>query len=173
MQLIECTAEDYGDEIRDILNDAIIHTTAIYDYHPRTSEDMAEWFRAKQAGGFPVLGAVDENGALLGFATYGTFRNWAAYKYTVEHSIHVRKAARGQGIGRALLERLIEVATQQDLHVIIGAVDADNEASLALHRSLGFTESGTLQQAGFKFGEWRDLTFVQRLLETPAAPVDG
>lgn len=173
MQLIECTAEEHSDEIQAILNDAIVHTTAIYDYHPRSAEDMAEWFRAKDEGPFPVLGAVDEAGDLLGFATYGTFRNWAAYQYSVEHSIHVKTASRGQGIGRALMERLIEAAKKQDLHVMIGAIDTQNTASLALHRSLGFTEAGTLRHAGFKFGEWRDLVFVQRILETPVCPVDG
>jgi len=173
MQLIECTAEDYGDEIRDILNDAIIHTTAIYDYHPRTPEEMNKWFSVKQEGNFPVLGAVDESGMLLGFATYGMFRNWAAYKYSVEHSIHVRKASRGQGIGRELMESLIEAAKKQGLHVLVGVIDADNAVSLALHRALGFTDAGTIRQAGYKFGQRRDLIFLQLLLETPAAPVDG
>ncbi len=173
MQLIECTAEDHAGEIREILNDAIVHTTAIYDYHPRTPEDMVEWFRAKEEGEFPVLGAVDEAGDLLGFATYGVFRNWAAYKYSVEHSIHVRTAARGKGIGRALMERLIQKAVRQDLHVLVGAIDAGNAVSLALHRSFGFSDAGTIRHAGFKFGEWRDLVFMQLILETPTHPVDG
>lgn len=173
MQLIECTAEDHSEDIREILNDAIVHTTAIYDYLPRTPEDMAEWFRNKAEGRFPVLGTVDEDGTLLGFATYGTFRHWAAYKYTVEHSIHVRTASRGQGIARALMEQLIGAAKKQELHLLVGAIDAENAVSLALHRSLGFMDAGTIRQAGFKFGQWRDLVFMQLILETPEDPVDG
>ena len=81
---------------------------------------MIEWFRAKDARRFPVLGAVADDGTLLGFATYGTFRAWPAYKYTVEHSVYVHKDHRRKGIARALLTRLIAVAEEQDYHVMVG-----------------------------------------------------
>lgn len=173
LPFVACTHPAHSAEILAILNEAIATSTALYDYAPRAPESMAGWFRAKEAGGFPVLGAVDEGGRLQGFATYGTFRAWPAYKYTVEHSVYVHKDHRGQGLGRALLSRLIAAARGQDLHVMVAGIDVDNRASIALHESLGFVHAGTLRHAGFKFGRWLDLAFYQLLLETPQHPVDG
>jgi phosphinothricin acetyltransferase len=134
---------------------------------------MAPWFEAKRTGGFPVLGAVADDGRLLGFATYGTFRAWPAYKYTVEHSVYVHRDHRGQGVGLALMRRLIETAREQQLHVMVAGVDVTNAASIALHEKLGFRHAGTIEHAGFKFGRWLDLGFYQLLLDPPAHPVDG
>lgn len=172
MKFVPCTFESHAEEILEILNDAIVHSTALYDYDPRTMSDMEAWFQAKDAGGFPVIGAV-ENGTLLGFATYGTFRAYPAYKYTVEHSVYVHRDARGKGLGRVLMEQLIAAAEAQQLHVMVGAIDGANTGSIALHEKLGFTHSGTVKQAGFKFGRWLDLVFVQLTLKTPDHPVDG
>lgn len=173
MKLIDCTRAAQAAEILDIFNDAIVSSTALYDYQPRTAESMARWFDAKESGGFPVVGATDDHGALLGFASYGTFRAWPAYKYTVEHSIYVHRDHRGRGVGRSLLQALIERATMRQLHVLVGGVDVGNTASIRLHERLGFTHAGTIRQAGFKFGRWLDLAFYQRLLDTPHRPVDG
>ena len=134
---------------------------------------MPGWFAAKRAGGFPVLGVESDGGELLGFASYGSFRGWAAYKYTVEHSVYVHHEYRGGGIGRLLLAALVERARAQDLHLLVGGLDAANAASIALHRKLGFTAAGTIAQAGFKFGRWLDLAFYQLRLDTPQGPVDG
>jgi len=87
MRLVACSYAAQGPAILEILNDAIVTSTALYDYHPRAPESMFAWFAAKDAGRFPVIGAVDEAERLLGFATYGTFRAWPAYKYSVEHSV--------------------------------------------------------------------------------------
>jgi L-amino acid N-acyltransferase len=76
-------------------------------------------------------------------------------------------------VGRALLSAIIEAAQKQDYHVLVGGVDAANTASIRLHESLGFTHCGTVKQSGFKFGRWLDLAFYQRILATPATPVDG
>lgn len=173
MRFVNCTLEHHGAAILDILNDAIVSSTALYDYLPRTPDSMTGWFRTKDSGRFPVIGAVSEQGELMGFATYGTFRAWPAYKYSVEHSIYIHRAHRGQGHGLALLQRLVEAAIGQDYHVMIGGIDETNAASIALHQKLGFTHSGTIRHAGFKFGRWLDLAFYQRILHTPAAPVDG
>ena len=170
---IACTPEHHADAILAILNEAIVTSTALYDYQPRTAASMAAWFAAKAAGRYPVIGAVDEAGTLLGFASYGPFRAFPAYKYTVEHSIYVHREHRGRGLGRALLERLIEAARGQDVHVLVGVIDMANTGSIALHEQLGFRHAGTLQQAGFKFGRWLDVGFYQRILDTPGAPVDG
>ncbi len=173
MKFIACTPEAHAGAILDIFNEAIATSTALYDYQPRTLQSMQGWFQAKEAGGFPVIGAVDEGGTLLGFASYGTFRAWPAYKYSVEHSVYVHKDSRGQGLGPALMEQLILAARQQQLHVMIGAIDGANTASIALHEKLGFSHAGTVRQAGFKFGRWLDVAFYQLILETPAQPVDG
>ena len=173
MQLITCSHALHAAPILAILNEAIANSTALYDYRPRTLDSMRTWFQAKEAGGFPVIGLVDEDGALLGFASYGTFRAFPAYKYTVEHSVYVHHAHRGRGLGRQLLRALIEHARAQGLHVLVGGIDAANQGSIALHTRLGFTHCGTVRQAGFKFGRWLDLAFYQLVLDTPAQPVDG
>jgi L-amino acid N-acyltransferase len=173
MQLTPCNLERHGGAILEILNDAIAHSTALYDYQPRAAESMTLWFEAKQRGSFPVWGAVDDSGQLLGFASYGTFRAWPAYKYTVEHSVYVAAAARGKGIGRTLMRRLIQTAEEQQYHVLIGGIDASNAASIAFHEQLGFVHAGTIKQAGFKFGRWLDLAFYQLTLTTPLQPIDG
>jgi phosphinothricin acetyltransferase len=173
MQLITCSHALHAAPILAILNEAIANSTALYDYRPRTLDSMRTWFQAKEAGGFPVIGLVDEDGTLLGFASYGTFRAFPAYKYTVEHSVYVHHAHRGRGLGRQLLRALIEHARAQGLHVLVGGIDAANQGSIALHTRLGFTHCGTVRQAGFKFGRWLDLAFYQLVLDTPAQPVDG
>ncbi|HEY1725818.1 MAG TPA: GNAT family N-acetyltransferase [Steroidobacteraceae bacterium] len=171
-QLIACDGARLG-AILEILNEAIEHSTAVYDYRARTPSTMQAWFEAKQRAGYPVIGAVDAAGALLGFGSFGPFRAWPAYKYTLEHSLYVHPAWRGQGIGSLLLAELVARATQANYHVLIGAVDAGNGASIALHRRLGFEQCAHIRHAGFKFNRWLDLLLFQRLLQTPAQPVDG
>lgn len=173
MNLIECTYETHAAPILDILNEAIIHSTALYDYQPRPFASMRGWFDSKARNRHPVLGAVDRDGALLGFASYGAFRPHAAYKYSIEHSIYVHREQRGRGIGQALLARLLELATEQEYHVMIGGIDRENVASIALHEKLGFEPAGIIRHAGYKFGRWLDLAFYQRLLDGPRAPVES
>jgi phosphinothricin acetyltransferase len=173
MNIVDCTHDTHAAAILAILNDAIATSTALFDYRPREPSSMAEWFRAKDARQFPVLGAVTADGTLMGFATYGTFRGWPAYKYTVEHSVYVHRDHRRKGVARALLTRLIAAAEEQDYHVLVAGIDASNAASIALHEQLGFTYAGTIHHAGFKFGRWLDLAFYELRLSTPAAPADG
>ena len=171
--IVRCTFERHADAILAIFNEAIVNSTALYDYKPRTPQNMVAWFDAKQSGGFPVIGMEDDSGKLMGFGSYGTFRAWPAYKYTVEHSVYVEKDHRGQGLGRVLMQELIAAARRADLHAMIGGIDAANHGSIALHERLGFKHVGTLPQVGFKFGRWLDLAFYQLILETPRHPVDG
>lgn len=173
MQFVSCTYEEHAETILEIFNDAIVNSTALYDYHPRPIESMVSWFATKQAGNFPVLGVVDEDGRLMGFASYGTFRPFPAYKYTVEHSVYIHKDHRGKGLGLMLMKRLIETAQQHDIHVMVGGIDLSNQGSIRLHEKLGFEHSGTIRQAGYKFGRWLDLGFFQLVLQTPAEPVEG
>ena len=171
--IVQCTPESHADAILAIFNEAIVNSTALYDYKPRTPQNMVTWFETKRAGGFPVIGVEDHAGALLAFGSYGSFRAWPAYKYTVEHSVYVHGDHRGRGLGRTVMQALIAAATRNDLHAMIGGIDATNTASIALHERLGFRHVGTLPQVGFKFGRWLDLAFYELILGTPAHPVDG
>lgn len=173
MHPVLCTEERHAGQILAILNEAIANSTALYDYKPRTPESMVTWFATKRANGFPVIGLEDDGGKLLGFASYGTFRAFPAYKYTVEHSVYVEKGSRGRGLGRALLEAIVAQAEERGMHVVVGAIDLDNSASMELHKRLGFEHCGTVKQAGFKFGRWLDVAFLQKTLVTPLQPVDG
>jgi L-amino acid N-acyltransferase len=172
VQLVDCD-RGRAAEILAILNEAIEHSTALYDYQPRPLASMDAWFRVKEQRRYPVIGAIDADDRLLGFASYGQFRAWPAYKYTVEHSIYVERSHRGRGIGALLLAAVIERARAQDYHTLIGGIDAENAASIALHRRFGFEPCGRVRHAGFKFNRWLDLDFYQLILETPAHPVDG
>jgi L-amino acid N-acyltransferase YncA len=173
MKLVSCEPQRHSAAILAIFNEAIANSTALYDYKLRTDDDMARWFAGKAAKNYPVIGAQNDIGELLGFASYGQFRERPAYKYTVEHSVYVDTRFRGQGVGRVLLEAIVKAAEEQGYHVLVGGIDASNAASIKLHERLGFAHCGTVKQSGFKFGRWLDLAFYQRILATPAAPVDG
>ena len=171
--IIQCTYEKHANAILDIFNDAILNSTALYDYSPRVLENMVTWFETKKKGNFPVIGIEDGKGTLVAFGSYGTFRAWPAYKYSVEHSVYVHKDHRGRGLGLQIMQALIAAARQNDVHAMIGGIDATNAGSIALHERLDFKHVGTLPQVGFKFGRWLDLAFYQLLLDTPVNPVDG
>jgi len=173
MTIIPCEQQRHAAQILSIFNEAIINSTALYDYKPRTAEMMQAWFESKAKGNFPVIGVQGDDGELMGFASFGPFRAWPAYKYSVEHSVYVDARFRGRGVGRRLLEEVIEAARAQDYHVLIGGIDAANKPSLALHERLGFTHCGIIRQVGFKFGRWLDLAFYQFILATPLQPIDG
>jgi len=172
MNLIRCD-EGFSEQILAIFNEAIANSTALYDYKPRELQSMITWFENKKKGNFPVIGAVSETGELLGFASYGTFRTWPAYKYSLEHSVYVAAPHRGKGLGKMLLQEVVNAARDQEYHVLIGAIDSQNTASIRLHCSCGFEHAGTVRQVGFKFGRWLDLDFYQRILDTPKQPSGG
>jgi len=173
VKLVTCDPRRHSDAILAIFNEAIANSTALYDYKLRTPQDMVDWFDGKARKHYPVLGIENESGELMGFASYGKFRERPAYKYTVEHSVYVDVRFRGRGVGRKLLEAIIVEAEIQDYHVLVGGIDASNAVSIKLHESLGFTACGIVHQAGYKFGRWLDLAFYQLILKTPASPVDG
>jgi L-amino acid N-acyltransferase len=171
MEIISCDT-NYSGQILDIFNEAILNSTALYDYQPRTLENMKSWFETKNKHHFPVIGITNEVGELLAFGSYGTFRAWPAYKYTVEHSLYVQKNHRGKGLGKIILSEIIKNATRQDYHCLVAGIDSTNQTSIALHESVGFEYSGTIKHAGYKFAKWLDLAFYQLILPTPLHPTE-
>jgi L-amino acid N-acyltransferase YncA len=146
-----------------IYNDAVLHTTASYDYLPRSGPQQDAWFAAKQAARLPVL-VAERDGEVAGFASYGPFRAWAGYRFSVEHSVYVETSARRQGIATALVGALAAAAEAQGLHVMVAGIDAANAGSIELHRRLGFADAGVLREVGYKFDRWLDLAFMTRRL---------
>lgn len=148
-----------------IYNDAVENTTAIWN---ETLVDLANrraWLAERNAAGFPVLVAVNAAGEVLGYASYGTWRSIEGFRHTVEHSVYVRGDQRGQGLGPALMQALIDRAREAGLHVLVAAIESENAASIRLHERLGFVTTGQMPQVGRKFGRWLDLTFMQLILE--------
>jgi L-amino acid N-acyltransferase len=146
-----------------IYNDAVLTTTAVYDYKPRSTEQQVGWFQAKRDQGLPVL-VAETAGTVVGFASYGPFRPWPAYLNSVENSLYVAADWRGRGIGSLLLPTLIQCAADRGLHTMIAGIDAANEASLRLHARFAFEPVGRFREVGWKFERWLDLTFLQRML---------
>ncbi|QIG80731.1 GNAT family N-acetyltransferase [Stakelama tenebrarum] len=153
-----------------IYNDAVANTTAIWNETIVDLDNRRAWMAERNAAGFPVLVAETE-GQVAGYATYGLWRPHDGFRHTVEHSVYVAADARGQGFGEALLRALIERARSDGLHVMVGAIDASNAGSIALHRKLGFEGAGVVPQVGAKFGRWLDLAFLAlRLDDQPEPP---
>ena len=145
----------------DIYNDVIAASTAVYSSTPVTLEDRRKWWHARIEAGYPVLIAADESG-VIGFSTFGDFRAWPGYRFTVEHTVHVRADRRAGGVGTRLLEALFPRAGALGKHMMIAAVDAANAHSIRFHEQLGFRQAGCLREVGFKFDRWLDLVFLQR-----------
>ena len=146
--------------IRDIYNHAVEHTTAIWNETVVDLPNRVEWFKVRQARGFPVLVAV-KDGVVAGYASYGDWRAFEGFRHTVEHSVYVEKDHQGAGIGKLLMQALIERAAANGIHVMIAGIEAGNAASIGLHEKLGFRNGGTFYEVGTKFGRWLDLTFME------------
>lgn len=148
-----------------IYNDAVAHTTAIWNETPVDLANRHAWLAERAAAGFPVLVARDAVGEVVGYASYGTWRSIEGFRHSVEHSVYVRADQRGQGLGALLMQALIERAREARLHVMVAAIESQNAASIRLHQRLGFTITGQMPQVGRKFDRWLDLTFMQLILE--------
>jgi L-amino acid N-acyltransferase YncA len=130
-------------------------------------DERRAWLDSQRAAGYPVLVAV-ANGEVVGWASFGEFRDtrrWPGYRFTVEHTIHVRHDQWGRGVGRQLIDVLVERATALGFHVMVAAVDGENAASLTFHERVGFVEVARMPQVGTKFGRWLDLVLLQRVLD--------
>lgn len=164
----QATAADVP-TILEIFNDNILHSTAIYMYKEQTLEQRMQWFDSKQQNGEPLF-VFEIDGEVAGYATYGAFRAYPAYQYTVEHSVYVHKNHYKKGIATKLMHVLIDHAKEHDVKTMVAGIDKENEASMIIHEKLGFTYSGTIRNAGYKFGRWLDLVFYQLDLQGPENP---
>jgi phosphinothricin acetyltransferase len=147
-----------------IYNDAVLNSTAIWNDAPVDLANRRAWLMDRQAKSYPVIVAAGADDAVLGYASFGDFRPFEGFRISVEHSVYVAEAARGNGLGRLLLEALFEPARALGKRVMIGGITAGNDASLKLHASLGFKETGRMPGVGIKFDRRLDLIFVQKEL---------
>lgn len=156
-----------------IYNDAVLNTAAIWNDSIVDLANREAWLADRQRAGYPILVAVDETDAVLGYASFGDWRPFDGFRNTVEHSVYVHADHRGAGLGRILMSALIERARGIGKHVMVAAVEAGNAGSIRLHESLGFERVGLLPQVGVKFGRWLDLAFLQLVLDERATPDAG
>ena len=165
MEIRRARVED-AEAIRAIYNAEVTGSTVTFDLVPRTAEEQVDWL-VKRSGAYAVLVAEDDDGTILGFASLSPFRDRPAYSTTVEDSVYVDGTRRSSGVGRALLEALVETATAHGFHAMIGRVVGGHDASLALHERVGFEIVGTEREVGRKMGRWLDVVVMERLLGEP------
>ena len=168
LDIADASAADVA-AVTAVLNDAILHTTAVWYADVKSVDEIRTWWEGRVRDGFPVL-VARRAGSVVGYATYGPFRAWPGYRATVEHSVYVDAACRRGGGGRALLTALLARARADGMHAMVGGIEAGNEASLALHRALGFREVARMPEVGQKFGRWLTLVFMQAVLDDRRAP---
>lgn len=158
--------------IAGLYNALIPTTTVAWTEEIQTVDQRQIWFEKQVSEGFPVL-VAEVNGEVVGFCAYGHFRGagmWPGYSTTAEHTIHVAEVSWGTGVGRALLNELITRARSAGIHVLVGAVDGANSASIEFHARVGFVEVARMPQVGHKFGRWLDLVLMQRILDDQPIP---
>lgn len=150
--------------ITGIYNEVISNSDAIYRETPVPVSERIEWFEAKVRDGYPVLVACEAD-QVVGYGVFGNFRFGEGYNHTVEHSVHVRSDKRGQGIGKTILAELIRIATAENRHVMVAAIDSKNLGSISLHTQYGFVESARMPEVAKKNGTSLTLVLMQKILE--------
>jgi L-amino acid N-acyltransferase YncA len=160
-------------EIQSIYAHHVLTGTGSFEEQPPSVEEMAARFHNVVDQGWTWLVAIDTSG-VLGYAYYTQFRDRSAYRFTVENSVYVRDDVRGQGVGKALVARLVEDATTRGFRQMIAVIgDSDNVGSIGVHATLGFHMVGTMKAVGLKFGRWLDVVTMQRPLGPGASiPAD-
>jgi phosphinothricin acetyltransferase len=163
MQIRPATEADIP-EIQSIYAHHVLTGTGTFEEIPPSVEEMAERFAEVREGGGSWLVAADATG-VLGFAYYTQFRDRSAYRFCAEDSVYVRDDVRGQGVGKALVSRLVDEASAAGLRQMIAVIgDSENTGSIGVHASLGFHMVGTMRAVGIKFGRWLDVVTMQRPL---------
>ena len=164
MKIVPAEFERHAPHILALLNDAVLHTTCVYDCDPHTESFMREYFDEHAAGNYPILTAESDDGAFLGFASCGAYRHHQGYRYAAELSVYVVPSARRMGVGTALLTRLEDECRTRGIHTLIGVIDSENLPSIELHRKCGYKYAGTVREAGRKFDRWLTIVYYQKLL---------
>jgi len=160
---VRLATTDDAEAIRAIYNREVLGTRVTFDLVPRTLEDQLAWLD-EHSGAHPAIVAVDDEGVVRGFASVSPYRPRPAYRTTVEDSVYVDPACRGQGVGRLLLEEICELAASHGFHAVMARIVGDHEASIRLHAAAGFERVGVEREVGRKFGQWLDVVVMQRLL---------
>ncbi|MEZ2129859.1 MULTISPECIES: N-acetyltransferase family protein [unclassified Sinorhizobium] len=150
--------------ITEIYRDSVLNGVASYEITPPSQEEMMKRFSANTGLGYPYIAALDEGGALLGYAYASAFRTRPAYRWLVEDSIYLAPASRGRGIGKLLLAGLIERCVALGFRQMVAVIGGAHPASIALHRAAGFEERGLLKGTGYKHGRWLDTMIMQKEL---------
>lgn len=153
--------------IHDIYVEAVLTTTATYDYEPRPLEDRITWFEDHRRAGLPIFVAEGHEGVIQGWSALSRFHDRHGYRFTVENSIYVGAAHQGRGHGKALLQALIQSGAECGYHCVVACIDAANDISVRLHASCGFEHVGHLRRVGYKFDRWLDVLYMQRFLQPP------
>jgi L-amino acid N-acyltransferase YncA len=156
-------------QICTIYNDAVLNTTAIWNEKPVDLANRQAWFEARRAQGYPIL-VAEEQGEVVGYASFGDWRPFEGFRYSVEHSVYIRNDQRGKGLGARLMQVLVERAREGGKFVMVAAIESGNQASIRLHERLGFVTTGQMPHVGIKFGRWLDLTFMQLALQPGVEP---
>jgi phosphinothricin acetyltransferase len=154
---------DDAEAIRSIYNREVTGSTATFDLVPRSLDDQVRWLAAR-SGAHAAVVAVGDDDAVVGFGSLSPYRDRPAYKTTVEDSVYVAPGHQGEGIGRSVLTELVSLATAHGFHSMMARIVGGHEASIVLHRSVGFEIVGTEREVGRKFGRWLDVVLMQRLL---------
>ena len=152
-----------------IYNAAVLEPAAAYEDAPHTLAQREEWFEQFMRRNFPIV--VAEHGeVVVGWGSLGPHQERTGFRFTGTVALYVSGMRRRYGIGGQLLEALLEGGRERKIHAVVAAIDSQNEASLKLHAKYGFTEAGVFLEVGCKFGEWRDVVYLQRLLDDRAGP---
>lgn len=146
-----------------IYNYAIINTTATFDTRPKTVKSQEKWF-CKHSGKYPII-VAENKGGVIGWASLSQWSDRCAYGSTAEISVYIDKNEQGLGIGNRLMARIVELARDNKLHVIIASIAGENEISIHLHKKYGFTYIGSLREVGFKFNRYIDVHLMQLILK--------
>ncbi|MEA3018502.1 MAG: L-amino acid N-acyltransferase [Actinomycetota bacterium] len=153
---------DDAEAIRSIYNVEVTSSTVTFDLEPRSLADQRAWL-ADRSGAHSAIVAIAGDD-VIGFASLSPWKDRPAYRTSVEDSVYVHRDRQGAGVGRILLTHLVEVAVSSGFHAVFGRIVGGHEASLGLHRALGFEVVGTEREVGRKFGRWLDVVVVEKLL---------
>jgi L-amino acid N-acyltransferase YncA len=143
---------------------AVEYGTASFELEPPDEAEMARRMSELTSQSFPYL-VAELDGALAGYAYAGPYRTRPAYRFTVENSVYVAPDMHRRGVGKALLEELIEASTEQGFRLMIAVIgDSKQRASIGVHEATGFKHVGVYENIGYKFGRWLDTVLMQRAL---------